>query len=193
MEEILAFVWQNLADGVVQRGHAWRTGVLANQGDQGPEARVVVLRHVHSAEATLTFHTDNRSPKFSQLQHNPAVSWVFYDAMQSVQLRVQGTVSPASPDRVQSVWESLPDRSMVSYSTISAPGTPQESGHSGLGPEWADGVAPRASCGSAREWFAVLNVQATALDFLSLRAGGHQRAKFARAPDENWSSTWVTP
>jgi len=193
LEEIEEFVWSQLIAGLSVRSHPWRVGVLASTSDGGPDARVVVLRGCDRATGTLTFHTDTRSLKWPQILTDSRVSWVFYDAAQAVQLRVFGDARLASEEETRAVWDAMPNRSMRSYATLQAPGSVQGDGGSGLGSEWQNGEPSKADSAWMLPHFGVVRVVVRKLDFLHLRATGHQRARWIRSAPSNWESTWLTP
>jgi pyridoxine/pyridoxamine 5'-phosphate oxidase len=193
LEEIAEFVWSQLTAGLSVRAHPWRVGVLASTSDTGPDARVVVLRGCDRATGTLTFHTDMRSLKWPQILTDCRVSWVFYDAAQAVQLRVFGDAVLASAEDTRAVWDAMPSRSMRSYATLQAPGSVQPDGGSGLGEEWQDGEPSKEAGAWMLPHFGVVRVAVQKLDFLHLRAAGHQRARWIRSSPSIWESTWLTP
>ncbi len=193
LEEVKEFLWQYLGDGLARSSHAWHTGVLATATPNGPSARVVVLRGVDSDAGFVIFHTDCRSPKWYEIQADPRVTWVFYDAAASVQLRLTGTATIVPAADAASIWRSLPDRSLRSYATLAAPGTARSDGGSALGPEWDGDVPPRAASEWAAVNFSAIRIDVSTIDFLSLRAAGHQRAAFARHTDGSWDASWLTP
>lgn len=193
LEEVKEFLWQHLGDGLARASHAWHTGVLATATPGGPSARVVVLRGVDASAGTVNFHTDCRSPKWHEIQADPRVSWVFYDAAASVQLRLAGTAEVISAAKSASIWQALPDRSLRSYATLAAPGMERPDGGSALGPEWDGNVPPRVASEWAAANFSAIRVHISTIDFLSLRAAGHQRAAFKRDADGCWGASWLTP
>jgi pyridoxamine 5'-phosphate oxidase len=65
---------------------------------------------------------------------------------------------------------------------------PGEGGPPGLGAPPLDD----AGIALARAHFAFARITVASLDWLSLSATGHRRARFERAGD-GWQSTWLTP
>ena len=63
----LKFAWASVGRGVQDRRSAFHTPVLATQSPDGPQARVLVLRAADAQARILTFHTDTRSAKLSEL------------------------------------------------------------------------------------------------------------------------------
>jgi len=193
LDEIEEFIWNQLEIAVSAGSHPWHVGVLASTSNEGPDARVVVLRGAERTTGTVTFHTDTRSLKWPQILTDNRVTWVFYDAPQAVQLRISGVASPAPAEDAIKIWNAMPDRSMRSYATIQPPGAAQPNGGSGLGDEWRIGEPSKADSAWMAPHFGVVRVIVQKFDFLHLRAAGHQRARWKLSPDSQWESTWVTP
>lgn len=193
LSEVEDFIWKNLQEAVRRGRHGWHCGVLATSPPEGPEARVVVLRAAERDSRTLRFHTDARSPKHSQLLDFPKVAWTFYDPDPGVQLRVSGTARPLSALATEALWNTLPRRCLKSYATIHPPGSPQETGSADLGPGW-ESVEPGAIDAAATlPHFSAFEVAIEKMDFLFLRAAGHQRALFAGLHSNSPTQSWLVP
>ncbi len=194
LEHWLADCWNELSCGVKSAKHPWHLGVLCTVNETGfPEGRTVVLRAAEQAVGQLVFHTDFRSPKCREIEHNKAVSLIFYNPAIALQLRVQafaqietGTVA------TKEIWNALPDRSLRSYATTQAPGTPLDGPGTDLPPTWEQGVPGRDAGGFTLKHFAVVRCEMITLDLLSLSATGHRRAKFQKQ-NAAWQGQWVTP
>lgn len=193
LSDVEEFFWNQLAAGVATGRHPWHLGVLATLGDSGPDARMVVLRGCDREAGTVTFHTDKRSVKWTQIVTNPKVSWVFYDAAQAVQLRIAGHATPASTEETIAIWNAMPDRCLRSYATLQPPGSDQPDGGSGLGEAWSHGEPEKSDCAWMLDHFGVVRVTIHQFDFLHLRAAGHQRARWTKPASLPWESTWLTP
>ena len=83
--------WALIEQGVKDRRKPAHTPSIATIGRDGrPKTRIVVLRAGERASRTLRFHTDVRSEKIAELNQNPAVEMLMYDAQARVQLRLGG-------------------------------------------------------------------------------------------------------
>ncbi len=82
-----------------------------------PQARILVLRAVEVAERHMVFHTDCRSPKWDQLQHDPRVSLLGYDPHACLQLRFRGRVTLHPPGSALNVaaWVGLSNWTRTTY------------------------------------------------------------------------------
>lgn len=183
--------WSRLAHGAARRNHAFRTCTLATVGEDGADARTVVLRHADRATGQLRFHTDRRSAKFGQLVHDDRVCLLFYG--DSVQVRVRGIarvlVDGVEPDQA---WQATSPMSRRCYLTTQAPGMPSAARTSGLPAELESGRPELAHTEPGRAHFALLVVDAQSIDWLHLAASGQSRAGFSRST-HGWMSTWLVP
>ena len=59
----LRHAWQMLGRATKDRRSAFHAPVVATAADDGPQARVMILRSVDAAARQLTFYTDTRSAK----------------------------------------------------------------------------------------------------------------------------------
>jgi hypothetical protein len=141
--------------------------------DGGPDARVVVFRRFHSSSRSLTFHTDIRSPKVSQLRRDSRCTFVFYDPAALLQLRVRGITTIHHRDEVaRTEFDALLPHTRASYAAKEDPG-------STLHPDTASVYPPRPPIDEpfAFEHFATVIATITELDALELHEYGHRRAK----------------
>lgn len=190
-DDVLAHAWARLAAGVRDRHDPFHQGVLANAGADGPQARYVVLRAADPATATLAFHTDARSPKVAVLSRDPRVAWVFFG--HGEQVRVEGRVRLHGDGDAEAAatWAAMRPLARRTYAVPLPPGTavatPADAGlpglHSPVDPAALEAAAAR---------FVLARVELVALDWLSLAASGHRRARFVRA-GAGWQGGWCAP
>jgi pyridoxamine 5'-phosphate oxidase len=183
--------WSRLEAAVRDRAHAFRTGVVASAGDDGVDARTVVLRGADRASGMLRFHTDRRSAKLAQLLHDRRVALVFYG--DGVQVRVRGVASVLTEgDAVDAAWAATATISRRCYLTSAPPGTPSLVPTAGLPADLTMLRPPLERTTPGRAAFAVVVVQVQSLDWLYLAAQGQRRAGFSR-DGQRWMSTWMVP
>jgi pyridoxamine 5'-phosphate oxidase len=175
LQQIEASIWRELAAASVDKGHGWRTAVLATRDAEGADARTVVLREVDAEARELIFFTDARSPKVAQLQAHSLGTLVLWSAPLSWQLRLRVRLTLASSGlKVSSRWARLQFTAAAQdYMAHLAPGT-----------ALTDAKVERGS----REHFAVVTAQVLAVDWLALSADGHKRAAF-----DDGGSRWLVP
>lgn len=190
LDDVFAHAWARLRAGVLGRHDPFHQGVLANATAEGPQARYVVLRGADPAAGQLAFHTDRRSPKFAALAADPRLAWVFFG--HGEQVRIEGRAELHHGDEAaHATWEMMRPLARRTYAVPLPPGTtvdePRDAGLPALGVP----VDP-ARLEAAREHFVLVRVQATRLDWLSLAATGHRRARFERT-DAGWQGRWLAP
>lgn len=192
----LKFAWQMVGRGVQDRRSAFHTPVLATQGADGPQARVLVLRAADTALRSLTFHTDTRSAKLSELASDSRVAVTFYDAARKVQLRLNGVASVHTNDALSHQrWAASRPSSLRCYLGVQ-PGAASHAPTSGL-PAQVEGREPELhELVIAEQNFAVLQVAVQRLEWLHLHTRGQRRALFSWADggtQSNCTMQWLNP
>lgn len=180
LNEVEAAIWEELQRSVRDRGHPWRTCVLATaapgaNGNTEADARLIVLREVNAAAKQLLIYTDSRAHKVAQLRRHPAGTLVMWSATIGWQLRCN-VVCGVEDDglAVSSRWTRIRlSPGAQDYLSPTAPGTPLE------------GHTPAAA---QREHFALITATVTRIDWMELNAEGHRRAVFGDGP-----ARWVQP
>ena len=178
LDAIAAEVWLQLGAAVQERGHAWRTPVLATTDGKSADARTVILREVDAATQQLSLFTDQRSPKVAQLLSHPVGALVMWSPALAWQLRCR--VQLALEDdglAVSSRWAHVKlSPSAQDYLSPQAPGTPFERATTPT----HDAVA--------RTHFAVILAEVVSIDWLELHPDGHRRAAF-----DAHGARWLRP
>ncbi len=192
----LKFAWQMVGRGVQDRRSAFHTPVLATQGADGPQARVLVLRALDAALRSLTFHTDTRSAKLPELASDSRVAVTFYDAARKVQLRLNGVASVHANNTLSHQrWAASRPSSLRCY-LGAQPGAVSPEATSGL-PAQVEGREPeRHELAVAEPHFAVLQIAVQRLEWLHLHSRGQRRALFTWAEDGEQSRCamqWLNP
>lgn len=183
-EEIRPQIWKELGRASLDRHHEWRTPVLASADADGvPDARTVVLRQVDAGAGMLTFYTDSRSPKVSQLQAKAPAMLVFWSARLSWQLRVRVACSViTSGPEVEALWQGVKQSAAAGdYLSPLPPGAV-------LSPDSGSADAAKASAPAPTHSFALLRAQVLQMDWLELSRDGHRRAQLSA---NTWK--WLTP
>ncbi|MFD7712169.1 pyridoxal 5'-phosphate synthase [Streptomyces sp. NPDC059785] len=93
VELFLDWLREAVAAGVPD-AHAMTLSTVGEDG--GPDARVLILKNVDTGG--WQFAVDTRSPKGRQLAGLPRAALTFYWPLLGRQVRVRGTVEPASPE-----------------------------------------------------------------------------------------------
>ena len=167
--EIRERTWSELERAVQDRHHGWRTPVLAPVGKDGlPNARKVVLRHADATRQELLFYTDRRSPKITDLVHQPGAILVFWSKHLNWQLRVRVEVEiQTTGPQVDAVWALLSQSAAAGdYLSAGAPGQALSAGPA------------EAGAAAGAHHLAMLVARVQDVDWLALRPAGHRRATF---------------
>lgn len=193
LETILAMTWIQLVQGAERSTHPFHLGVLATSGTEGPSLRTVVLRAVYPEQRVVLCHTDRRSGKLAEIRADERVAWLFYDAKGKVQLRLRGTAAVRADDNLtKSQWQRTQLSARRCYLAVHAPGTPIATPSAELAPPFDTRSPTWAESEQGWEHFAVVACQIEAIDWLHLKARGHQRAQFLWQAAQ-WQASWVAP
>lgn len=193
LEELFDSLWERLRQGAVHRQSPFHTATIGTSSEHGVELRTVVLRQANEAARELLFHTDLRSTKVRDLQHNPTISWLFYEPATRLQLRASGVASIHHHDeRARLRWERTSDWSRRCYLAPNPPGTILAQPVPNLLPELVRKRPSLAESERGYDNFCVIACEVNFLEWLHLRAQGHQRAQF-HWDGRAWQKNWVAP
>ena len=127
LDDILKSSWRTLYNGVQNFRHPFHKPTLTTMDDDKPQARIVILRGFSEKDRTLISHCDARSPKVSQIQDNPNVTWLFYHPEKWMQVRLSGTASVHTDDKTaESQWEKVRLTHRINYCAEIPPGSPRK-------------------------------------------------------------------
>jgi pyridoxamine 5'-phosphate oxidase len=201
----LAHAWQMIGRATQDRKCAFHTPVVSTSSpNEGPQARVMVLRRFDADTRRLSFYTDLRSAKIPVLAHDPRVAVTFYDAPRKVQLRLNGLVAVHAGDALaHDRWKASGESSLRCY-LGRAPGTPSAEPTSGLPSDMQASIPSRAELAPGQQHFAVLEVDVQRLEWLYLHSRGQRRALYqwqtgaAGQPEQpgkpgHWAMGWLNP
>ena len=185
LEQITAFVWDQLVKAPHQKRHPWRIATIANVVGQRVLQRSVVLRKAITNDRMLRFYTDVRSAKIQPLPENDRFSWLFYDPRRQVQLRLQTTARLLDSEQAAELWEEIPAFARKDYASIAPPGTIREE------LPLAAAAGPLAG---ARQNFGVVDCIIEQMEVLQLHREGHRRAEFQwMSETQSWAGHWLVP
>lgn len=194
LEPALDALWQRLVRATRDRRSAWHTPAVASVGADGrPRARVMVLRGADPSTGTFRLHTDRRVGKVREIDGNPGVALLFYDAAAKLQLRVEGDGEiDADGPAADAAWTATRLLGRRCYTAPVAPGSPADGPVSGLPPHLETREPTLEESESGRPNFAILLVRARSLEFLHLAMTGHVRGRFERMGD-GWEGSFLVP
>ena len=190
--------WSRLATAPGTPGDAMRSGVFTTRLGEGVASRTVVIRTVDATRRLVTFNTDYRTAKASELAQHPHIAWLFYDPQAGTQIRLRGQGKIVrDPVQTEPHWQSLPAGSYRSFLTTRAPSTAVD--------EWTIDVSEHllvpepvfndADIAQARSNFAVVETTIDHVDWVWLAPDGtvrNARAQFSWN-GTSWDQTWVVP
>jgi pyridoxamine 5'-phosphate oxidase len=175
---IQAEVWRQLELAAHDKHHAWRTPVLATVDGDAADARTVILREVDARQKQLLTFTDDRAGKVTQLLRHPRATLVMWSPTLGWQLRCRVLLSLEMTGlAATSRWAQIKlTPAAHDYLAQLPPGAPLD--------------APEVPAASPlkREYFAVVDAQVLAIDWLELHPAGHRRAVF-----DDHGARWVQP
>jgi pyridoxamine 5'-phosphate oxidase len=174
LENLERDIWDRLHAATLDRDAPWRTPVLATSGDEGPDARTIVVREVDPARRRLLIYSDARAPKVSQARRDARAMLVFWSRAWSWQLRVGCTIEVHTDgDDVTARWARLAGTPAArDYSSVWAPGAT-------LSDDLSPHTSPHTSShtSSTASHFAVLEAHVHTIDWLALNRDGHRRVR----------------
>lgn len=196
LEASFAEAWNVVEAGVTDRNSPAHTPTVGTVDAHGtPQLRIMILRAMSRDSRILRFHTDARSDKITQLQHEAAASVLVYDAAAKAQVRLSGRAQIVTGGNVaDTAWSGSTAFARRCYMAEAAPGTPIAQPSSGL-PEWIEGKQPEEEqLADYRGNFAALLFQADSIEWLYLANAGHRRARWQWDQTQNlWLGNWLVP
>lgn len=183
--------WEALKGGASDRRSPLHTIVLSTVHGQEPRLRTVVLRRVDITEKRIHAHVDLRSPKAAGVRVNPNTSWLAYDPVARVQIRLSGRSVVHNQDELcRQQWEATGHHSRRFYMRpqeglpLDAPQHLQE--------ELRDFRYTDADTESAFADFAVICCQVEFMDIYALHHEGNRRAEFHYLGGELTQAKWMS-
>ena len=166
-DEIFKEELNDLHSAVKDAGHDYHLFTIATVNDKTPEIRTVVLRDFNIKKYQISFHTDARSPKYSQVKSNPAISALFYSTQKRTQLRIHGNaIICKDQNLLNMLWSNLNKDSRECYQGEVPP--------SGNIPK-SKIINDTSSRMSGFENFSRISVEIGSIEILKLHHLGHKR------------------
>jgi len=176
LELVEEHIWIMLEKGVSSYRAPFHYVTVASIDHDRPDLRTVILRDVDKGRREISFHTDLRSPKVTQLKKNSAISFLFYDAENRIQLRCSGEAVLHFKDaRAELAWRKSRLSSQLCYTNLLPSGSDLPA------PELIDLSRTDVSDEELEKAFAnflVVTSKINEIDWLFLHHKGHRRVKF---------------
>ncbi len=175
-------IWEYLGIGVVDRNSGFHTFSLATINGDIPDNRTVVLRGCDKENMKLSFNTNNFSKKIKHISNNYKVSALFYDKEKKIQIRIMGNAYINNGNLYcQEKWEKMSDQSKECYYQNINPGDVIDS---------PDDVKTKIINETSIS-FTIVDININSIDWLSLSASGHTRARFMK--ENKFDGEWIAP
>ncbi|WP_298480961.1 pyridoxamine 5'-phosphate oxidase family protein [uncultured Maribacter sp.] len=173
-------IMSELKLAVTERNHPLKFCVLGSIGsDNSSQTRIIGLRKITN-NLTLTFYTDERSNKVSQILKNPNVSLLFYHPEKKMQIKIDGKASIVKDqDLLKEKWLNINSESKKDYTTTKAPGSILEN-------------PSELTFLKEKNYFCIIEVKTKTVEYLKLRETSHFKVLFNK--DINgWTSQFLVP
>lgn len=199
LAEMFTRVINELKLGPVQRKHPFHIMQLATVRSDGqfwrPEIRSVVFKEFIEDTFEFIFHTDKRSPKFTQIEKNHSVALHLYDFYSKLQIRVEGEAQVL--ERNHPVYlnhvKSLSPSGLRCYVGPFPPSTSMDFYHCNVQEQWVYRAPSSEEIPEDIENFEVISVKPSRIECLNLRAHGHVRCAFEVRTGQVSKALWLTP
>ncbi|MEM8975490.1 MAG: pyridoxamine 5'-phosphate oxidase family protein [Pseudomonadota bacterium] len=187
INQLSAWCWAQLCRATNDRHSEFRWVNLATLDSDGlPQVRTVVLREVAPTEQRVSFHTDVRSTKITELTTHNWVALHFHSRRLGVQMRMAGRAEFASDEHRRSAWQSLHEGAKITYAQREVPGA-----------KISDPTQLLLDTASTTEDgypnFVLVHVSIASIDWLELKRCGHRRALLIYQSDDEHTATWLAP
>ncbi len=183
--------WQRMIDGVLQSRNQFHHPVVANSTAAGVNMRTVVLRAACSVEKTLRFYTDIRTGKWTALQQDKSISWLFYDTESRIQIRASGKASLHQNDELANhAWDNVNPTSRKNYSSILSPSAEIIVPPDGMQEPVA--IADQKN-EAGRGNFGVVVSKVLWMEWLWLNPPCHYKANFMYDAQGDFTASWLVP
>ncbi len=191
-------VWRELANATGDTNQPWFLGSFGSLGESSPEIRTLVLRRVEVGSRSLIWHSDVRSPKFSQLERAGETSVHFWTPTHRVQLVVRGeSQTLSSGELVDQEWKSSQLTSRRAYLGKMPPGAKADAMTVNFPTEFETRPPTDAESQAGKENFGVISTVVQEMDLLILRQTGNVRAMYRwndhDLANQQWEETWICP
>jgi 3-hydroxyisobutyrate dehydrogenase len=191
LNELEQDCWNRLVTGAIKSRNPFHTPSVATLSKGEVSMRTVVLRKALLLERELRFHTDVRSIKWDDLLINPAISALFYDGDERIQLRIKGkAVLHHGNDITAKAWETTTLSSRKCYLTLHSPSSFTDSSTSGLSKDIEQEKFTLLESEAGYANFGIVSIHVQSIDWLWLNHAGHRRAFFDY---EKESYQWMIP
>ncbi|MFL3027789.1 MAG: pyridoxamine 5'-phosphate oxidase family protein [Candidatus Neomarinimicrobiota bacterium] len=185
-KRILDIEWLNLENGIRSAKHDYHSFILSTVRNNKPQLRTVILRDFNKTDLYLSFHTDLRSKKITDLKKNNTVGVLFYDRKRRVQLRISGVSKIVTDNHlIKSTWDKMSSDSKKCYLHQYPPSKVLNNGEINKVKDEQDTNLDNLGL----ERFCKIKIIIKKLDWLNLKHDGHKRIQYVF--DKNIKINWI--
>ena len=179
LNKIYLKIWKLLHEGLADRNAQFHIPVFICGEKNKFDGRIVVLRGIDEKNKNLWFHRDIRSKKINILKRNPQGTFLFYDKIEKIQLRIFGNVKINYQNNMtKNAWKKTVHMSRQCYLGENAPGSDISIPTSGLSEDVDNLKYSIEESEVGYKNFCVVETFITSIEWLYLAAKGHRRANF---------------
>ena len=191
LENIYKDIWVALKEGVDNSRSPFHFATLCSlKSDGAPNSRTIVIRDIDKKNYLLSFNTDIRSKKWSELKSNPTSSLLLYNNKSKTQLRISGNATLNYKNKIwEKAWNKTTANSRECYASPFAPSTPIDD------PTKIDNKfkeIKNSNLDIYKENFGRIEIKIAIIDWLFLKHSGHRRAKFILL-ENKVNKQWLAP
>ena len=189
--QIIKKEFLELSTGIETAKHEYHSFVLSTLRNNVPDSRTVILRSFDKKLNSISFHSDIRSSKITDIRKNQNVSALFYSKVRKTQLRISGTAVIETQDNVlEKIWKTMTPESKICYMGPYSPSEKINSYKPNL-----PSITPYEINEEYEKFgynnFCRIKITLKSLDILKLSYKGHQRVSYGFK--EKIESNWVAP
>ena len=186
-------IWDLLNKGLADRNNPFHIPVFICGSKMNIGGRIVVLRGFDKRNKNLFFHSDIRSNKINLLKSQPQGTFLFYDKIEKIQLRISCKMNiHYQNDKAKESWINTAHMSRQCYLGNIAPGSDCLEPTSGLSEDIDNSKYTLEESEVGFKNFCVLEGIITSIEWLYLASKGHRRAKFS-FKDNHVDKKWLIP
>ena len=186
-------IWDLLDTGLSNRDNSLHLPVFICGNTKEIDGRVVVLRGIDKKNKTLWFHSDIRSKKIKFLKSSPLATFLFYNKIEKVQLRVSVNAKINYQNQFsKNSWDKTAHMSRQCYLGDKAPGLETLEATSGLTEDIDNSKYTIEESEVGYKNFCVVEGKIKSIEWLYLASKGHRRAIFIFKND-NIDKKWLIP
>ena len=193
LDKIYLKIWDLLNLGLKNRNTPFHIPVFICGKENKFDGRIIVLRGISEKERKIWFHSDIRSNKVKILKSNSVGTFLFYDKIEKIQLRISvNTKINYQNETTKNSWKRTTLMSRQCYLGENSPGSNSTSATSGLTEKIDNLKYSIEESEFGYKNFCVIETFIDSIEWLYLAAKGHRRALFT-FKNNSLEKKWLIP